>query len=248
MKNIILRSNAVPVYYFLSFINARLPQGETLRGKRILDCGAGGALPPLALFHQHGFDTWGIDRSDEQLERARGFCHQHDMEVHLRKGDMRDIPFEDESFDYVYEHYSMCHLSKVDTQIAVQEMFRVLKKNGLCFLGVISDDSWPQSMFGEEREPGEFWGREGGDELSLHSVFGDDEADGLLSEWEILSKEKRVICHRDEGEKVSSQEWMGRYYPEAPTKYTREAWEARYSGRANEFRYTHVYYVLGKPA
>ena len=34
MENVILRTNAIPVYGFLSAIAARLPQGETLRGKK----------------------------------------------------------------------------------------------------------------------------------------------------------------------------------------------------------------------
>ena len=248
MNSVVLRPNAVPVYYFLSAITNRLSEGETSRGKRILDCGAGGVLPPVALFHQHGFDSWGIDTSDEQLDKARRYCRRHGMEVHLSKGDMRDIPFGDESFDYVYEHYSMCHLSKADTRITVQEMRRVLKKKGLCFLGFISDDSWPMSMFGEEREPGELWGREGGGEPTLHSVFTDEETDRLVTEWNVLSKEKRVTYSRDEAEKISLGEWMEGYYREAPDGCPPEAWQARYAKRANEIRYTHVYYLLERPA
>ena len=133
MENVILRTNAIPVYGFLSFINARHPQGETSQRSKILDCGAGGPVPPLALFHQHGFEAWGIDASDEQLDQARQFCEQQGLELHLRTGDMRRIPFEDGTFDYVYEHYSVCHLSKQDTVLAVSEMYRVLKRPGLCF-------------------------------------------------------------------------------------------------------------------
>ena len=248
MKSVVLRPNAVPLYYFLSVIADRPGQGETSRGKKILDCGAGGMLPPVALFHQQGFDTWGIDRSDEQLDKARQFCRGHGMEVHLCKGDMRHIPFGDESCDYVYEHYSMCHLSKADTQITIQEMRRVLKKKGLCFLGFISDDSWPKSMFGEEREPGEFWGRGRGGEPTLHSVFTDEETDRLVTAWDVLSKEKRVTYLRDEAEKISLEEWMERYYREARDGCPPEAWQARYAKRANEIQYAHVYYLLEKQA
>ena len=42
MDHIIPHRNATPVVAFPSLINARLPDGEALRGKRILDCGAGG--------------------------------------------------------------------------------------------------------------------------------------------------------------------------------------------------------------
>jgi SAM-dependent methyltransferase len=244
MENVILRTNAIPVYGFLSFINARHPQGETPQRSKILDCGAGGPVPPLALFHRHGFEAWGIDASDGQLDRARQFCERQGIELHLRTGDMRRIPFEDETFDYVYEHYSMCHLGKRDTALAVSEMYRVLKRQGLCFLGVISADSWPKSWFGQEREPGEYWGEEGG-EPTLHSVFSDEEVDELVSAWEVVSKEKRVTYLGGLADETSLEAWM-ELYGEAGDRYSQEAWRARYGSRASAFQYAHLYFILRK--
>lgn len=245
MKNYVLRTNAIPVYGFLSVITGRQSQGETLPQRKILDCGAGGPVPPLALFHRHGFEAWGIDTSDEQLDKARQFCEEQGIELQLRTGDMRRIPFEDETFDYVYEHYSMCHLSKRDTALAVGEMYRVLKRQELCFLGVVSADSWPKSLFGQEREPGEYWEEEGGDELTLHSMFSDEEADELVSAWEIVSKEKRVRYLREAAGEVSLEAWM-ELYEEAGGRYSREDWQARYESRTNAFQYAHLYFTLRK--
>jgi uncharacterized protein (UPF0147 family) len=94
-------------------------------------------VPPLALFHQHGFDCWGIDKSEGQLARARQFCEERGMKMHFSRGDMRRIPFEDDSFDYVYEHYSMCHMSKQDTAEEVtlerwMELYEEVVKNRAC--------------------------------------------------------------------------------------------------------------------
>ena len=247
MTSLILRTNASAVYDFLCQINALMIEGEAIRASKILDCGAGGAAPPLTLFHQHGFSAYGIDISDEEMRAARKFCDEHGVPLHLNMGDMRHVPFADETFDYVYEHYSMCHLSKHDTTRSVQEMYRVLKKGGLCFLGVISLDTWPKSIFGEEREPGQFWGEEHGDESTCHSMFTDEEADQLVSEWEIVSKEKRVIYMRKFAEETTLDRWM-ELYREVEDGYTREAWEAKYSQRLHEFQYAHAYYVLRKPA
>ena len=250
MKNIVLRPNAIPVYGFLSVINARQSQEETLSGGKILDCGAGGPVPPLALFHQNGFEGWGIDTSEEQLDRAREYCQEQGIELHLRKGDMRSIPFEGDTFDYVYEHYSMCHLSKQDTALAVGEMQRVLKGGGLCFLGVISADSWPKSFFGEEREPGEYWGEEGreegGEELTLHSMFTDQEADELVAAWEIVSQEKHATYLRRMAEEMSLEAWT-ELFDEAGDDSTREEWRERYESRGNAAQYSHLYYILRKP-
>lgn len=128
MNSVVLRTNAIPVYGFLSVMASRLVQGETLLGRKILECGAGGRIPPLVLFHQHGLEGWGIDKSAEQLELAREFCREQSIELHLREGDIRSIEFEGDTFDYVYEHYSMCHLSKKDTRQAVSEMRRVRRR------------------------------------------------------------------------------------------------------------------------
>ncbi len=245
MERIILRTNAIPVYGFLSFIKALQSQEGSLQQGKILDCGAGGSIPPLALFAQHGFETWGIDVSDEQLDKAMRFCEQHSIEVKLRAGDMRQIPFEDETFDYVYEHYSLCHLSKKDTAQAVGEMFRVLKRQGLCFFGVISADCWPKSRLGQEKEPGEFWGDEGGEERA-HSLFRDEEVDDLISTWEIISKEKRVGYHWGSADEPTVEEWMNSH-EEAGGGYSREAWRARYESKASEFQYAHMYFCLRKP-
>jgi SAM-dependent methyltransferase len=246
VKNVVLRTNAIPVYGFLSVITARQPPGEALPRRKILDCGAGGPVPPLALFQQHGFEGWGIDTSEAQLAKARQFCREQGITLHLRQGDMRRIPFEGETFDYVYEHYAMCHLSKRDTALAVGEMYRVLKSGGLCLLGVISADSWPKSFFGEEREPGEYWVEEGGDELTLHSMFSDREAEELVSAWEIVLQEKQVRYLRQAAEEVSLERWM-ELYEEAGDGSSREAWQARYESRRTAFWYAHLYFILSKP-
>ena len=251
MKHVVLRPNAIPVYGFLSFVVARraregaAPEGNALTQPKVLDCGAGGPVPPVSLFQQHGFEAWGIDTSEAQLEKARQFCEEQGIELHLRSGDMRRIPFEDETFDYVYEHYSMCHLSKQDTARAVGEMHRVVKRGGYGLLGVISLDCWPKSFFGEEREPGEYWMEEGGQGLTRHSMFSEKEADGLVSAWEIVSKEKHFTYLRETAGETSPEEWMA--LQQEGDGYSPEAWRAKYEDRRNAFQYAHLFYTLRKP-
>lgn len=59
---------ASPLYLFLKYCN------ESSLGKVILDCGAGGESPPLALFYQYDYETNGIDISDKALEESHRFC------------------------------------------------------------------------------------------------------------------------------------------------------------------------------
>lgn len=157
MEKIILRQNATTVYRFLSLIQSE-NENETLKGKKILDCGAGGILPPLALFSDYGFELFGIDISEEQVELGKQFFEEKNIKASLRVGDMMSMPFEDESFDYVYEHYSMCHLNKKETQKAIDEMHRVLKKGGMCFLGGDLDGLLAKGYLWEGAKSGRiFW-------------------------------------------------------------------------------------------
>ncbi len=240
---IILRPLAAPVYRFLAAISAGLAEGETLAGRNILDCGAGGPRPPLALFAQNGLEAYGIDISDAQLAKARDFARDNDLSLRLSQGDMRQIPFAGEMFDYVYEHYSMCHLSMRDTAAAIGEMHRVLKRGGLCFLGVISVDSQPKTFFGEEREPGEYVSE--GDDDHRHTIFTDREAGRLVSNWSVVAKEKRVAYIFEQAQALSPEEWEAAY-DDGQSGISREDWLARYSDRANNLLYSHLYFILRK--
>lgn len=246
MERIVLRTNAIPVYGFLSMMTSRLAEGESLRGKSILDCGAGGRIPPLVLFHEHGLKGYGIDTSEERLGWAKEFCLKHGIEFDLRTGDMRSIEFADNTFDYVYEHYSMCHLTKKDTRQAVSEMRRVVKSGGLCFLGIISTDTWPKTWMGKEKQSGEFWKEIDGEETTIHSMFNDTEARQLVSNWEIVSKEKQFKYSPDIAARISLQEWND-LLVEAGNHVSSEDWSSRYGDRADIITYVHVYFVLRKP-
>ena len=244
MNPTILRTNATGVYRFLSWMSASLDDGETLAGKKILDCGAGGPVPPLAVFAEQGMECVGIDISDRQLAHARGFIEQVGLPIALRQDDMRNLPFADASFDYVYEHYSMCHLSTADTARAIAEMRRVLKPGGAAFFGLVSSESWPLSAYGEEREPGEYWMVEDGHEMH-HSLFSDEASDALVADWDLVSREKAILYVG--GDDVSKEDWAA-LHREAPTPCSLEAWNTLYGQRNKHFRYVHTYSVTRKPA
>jgi ubiquinone/menaquinone biosynthesis C-methylase UbiE len=113
------------------------------------------------------------------------------MEVELRKGDMRNIPYDDKLFGYVFSYNSIFHLSKKDSGEAIDEMFRVLKNGGLCFVNFISkEDSWYGD--GKEVNPGEFIQEESHGKV-LHSYFDDEEPDRYFENFEIIFKQKKKV-------------------------------------------------------
>lgn len=231
-----------PVYLFLEFYQnfVHLPEGSPK--PKVLDCAAGGRVPPLGLFYENGFETWGIDLSSESLERSRVFEAKNGMQFHLQKGDMRQLPFADQSFDLVYEFYSMVHLSHADIAVALAEMNRVLKPGGFCFAGFMSADSWP--IEGEQVRLGEYALVEGGQSV-IHSVFTDAEIDPYLAGWKVLLNEKRLTNRQAAMAQVSQQEWMANY-PAMQTQVTKAEWAALYDQRIQRSCYAHTFVILQK--
>jgi ubiquinone/menaquinone biosynthesis C-methylase UbiE len=174
-----------PLYGFLWHIVRHASHLE----KKILDCGAGGNLPPLIMFHEHGFETHGIDISEIRLSQAENFGKQKGIKLNLIKGDMRELPYEDGSFSFVFSFNTIFHMPKKEMKIAISEMRRVLRKDGLCYVNFLSSDD---DMYGEgdELAKGECWIDEGGEKI-LHSFLEEDELEDYLEGFEIQANDKR---------------------------------------------------------
>ena len=134
-----------PLYKFLRFCNQ-----EDLE-KEVLDCGAGGACPPLGLFAENGYKTLGIEFDDSQLEKADRFAKEHNLKLNILKGDMRKLPFKDESISFVYSYNSIFHMKKEDVLKSIDELKRVLKPGGLLFVNFLSVNDF---RYGEGEEVG----------------------------------------------------------------------------------------------
>jgi ubiquinone/menaquinone biosynthesis C-methylase UbiE len=194
------------VYRFLYFVSRLFPDNEI--EKSVLDCGAGGKIPPLGLLHGLGFDTFGIDISDEQIEKARRFEEEQNMDLNIQKGDMTEIPFDDESFGYVYSQNSIFHLTKYETAKAMQEMKRVLKPNGFLYVNFLSVEDQGYGE-GEEVGPGERRALEHG-EPTVHTYYQDNEADQHFTNTKIVLKEKRILDSRFHNRRMVYIEYFAR--------------------------------------
>ena len=178
---------AVELYTFLDYCN------NTLLEKEVLECGAGvsPSLEPLLVrFFDYGYETHGIEISDERLKNALEYCEENELDLDIRKGDMRQIPFGDESMSFVFSYNTIFHMRKDDIGIAMDEIKRILKPEGLCFVNFLSVDS--QSFgIGEKVGKGEFVDKRNGEDV-LHAYFEDNEPDPYFAGLKVLHKEKRV--------------------------------------------------------
>jgi SAM-dependent methyltransferase len=103
------------------------PKGRFLEA----GCGPGANALNLALL---GVEVAGVDTSPEALRRAEDAFARRRLGGTFVVGDVREIPFPDGSFDFVYAGGVVEHF--VETRTAVAEMARVLRPGGRLLLTV----------------------------------------------------------------------------------------------------------------
>src|SRR5581483_2399574 len=100
------------------------------RSDRILDLGAGTGLVTLALAPLAA-DVTALDISSQMLERLDGHAIATGINnVDVVAGDMRSLPFDDETFDVVVSNYAFHHLDDPGKELSLSEVRRVLVPGG----------------------------------------------------------------------------------------------------------------------
>jgi len=112
---------------------ARLAKLIGIQNKRLLDVGSGwGEF--LVEAHKEMAATYGIEPDEELLEITDLLLRAEDIseKVIVEKGYAEKIPFQDGSFDIVLCCHVLEHVQ--DVKKSIQEMMRVLKKDGYFYL------------------------------------------------------------------------------------------------------------------
>ena len=173
-------STATPLYEYLRLCNLNpLP-------KKILDCGAGWASTKLSLFYRYGYEAFGLEINKTALDEAVEFCKENNYLLNLIRADMRNIPFADESFSFVYSYNAISFMTKPDIQYSMDEIKRVLKHGGLCYVNFDSVDDPDNRSFNKNSFAYRLLKSE------RFSKFEDSEADAYFESCEIIRKEKRL--------------------------------------------------------
>lgn len=104
------------------------------KDKDILDCGFGGTGWAVELFvRSNARSVTGIDLNEKWVTRIGNRIKKYNHpNVKLMQGNVLQLPFGDNSFDYVHSHGVMHHTT--DWKKGVSEMARVLKPGGTLYL------------------------------------------------------------------------------------------------------------------
>ncbi|MGL4373711.1 MAG: class I SAM-dependent methyltransferase [Turicibacter sp.] len=185
----------IPLYRFLMFCN------ESVLEKQILDCGAGGDFPPLSLFYESGYDTYGVEFDQRQKTKALRYAKSKEQDLKIEQGDMRHLTFKDNYFSFVYSYNSIFHMTKDDVAKSMEELKRVLKPEGLLFVNFLSTEDFRCGIGKAVGSHHEYEQDENEMQL-IHSYFETNEADSYFDEMDIIYKETRVVERIYEGEKI----------------------------------------------
>lgn len=83
-------------------------------------------------FMEHSYEVVSADISNIALEKVKEF-NENIVNVDMRN----KLPFEDNKFDIVFANLSIHYFSNIDTKSLVNEIKRILKKDGL-FIGSVN--------------------------------------------------------------------------------------------------------------
>lgn len=94
-----------------------------------LDLGCGIAYTS-SLLAKEGVCVLGIDLSNEAILKSRALFKKNNLKGKFIQADLLQLPLKDHSIEFIYSCMSLEYVK--DTQRAVKEAYRVLKKGGKC--------------------------------------------------------------------------------------------------------------------
>lgn len=107
------------------------PFFDALAGDRVLDVGCGPGSD-LETFAADGYEAVGLDPTESFLRAAR----DRGITASLARGDMRELPFGDATFDGVWSSASFLHVPRSEAVPTLREIRRILRPDGVFFCSV----------------------------------------------------------------------------------------------------------------
>jgi SAM-dependent methyltransferase len=121
----------------------RLVDFDGYRGRRVLEVGCGAGVD-LARFAKGGAIVVGVDLAPSAIDLARANFEQQELSGEFHVADGEQLPFPDDSFDFVFAHGVVQYTSH--PQRLVDECRRVLKPGGEAVFQVYNRISWLNAL------------------------------------------------------------------------------------------------------
>ena len=171
---------------------------------KVLELGCGTANN-IAFLAKEGFDAYGVDGSEHAISVGRRFLQSEGLEAKLECFDFSDLSkFTDAHFDMIIDRGSITHNPRAGSTKTLDEVYRVLKNNGL-FLSVMFSDAHSGVKFGSRQTDGSFIGFSDGYLKGYDFVFYfasvEDTEEFFDARFEVISKVHQVhddFCKKDD--------------------------------------------------
>jgi ubiquinone/menaquinone biosynthesis C-methylase UbiE len=124
----------------------QLAQKFPVNGK-VLEIAPGPGYFCIELAKLGNYQITGLDISKSFVEIARKNAKEAGLEIEFREGNASDMPFADESFDFIFCQAAFKNFSEPVQAIA--EMYRVLRAGGVAVISDLRSDASPEGI---ERE------------------------------------------------------------------------------------------------
>ena len=121
------------------------------KGGKVLDLGCGAGIP-FTRYLSDRFNVTGIDISPKQIELA---CKNVPNATFLCE-DMTNMNFLDAEFHGVLAYYSIIHVPRNEQKSLFQDIYRILKINGVILISLHSTDD-PESIYDDFFDAKMYW-------------------------------------------------------------------------------------------
>ena len=197
-KDSVWKNPAIESYYLLS-------RWTSLGMKDFLDLGCGLGRHTI-LFGKNGFNVKSFDISEVAVEKTKNWAEEEGIEIETKTGDMLELPYEDSSVDCIYCRNVISHTDTEGMKKVIEELKRVLRKGGECYLTLGSKDTWG---FKQENwplvDPNTRLRMEKGPEYKTPHFYVDYKlAKELFKEFEIINIYQVINYHEKEDKVLDS--------------------------------------------
>lgn len=131
---------AFPSEYVIRIFKGNYPRlnfdKSSYKGKKICDVGCGDGRN-LVLLDQCGFDTYGVELTEEIVNKVTTDLNKLNIHSEIKVGTNQNIPFTESFFDFILSWNSCYYMGENrDFNTHVKEFARILKKNGYLILSI----------------------------------------------------------------------------------------------------------------
>ena len=142
-KKIAKKYRKYPNEEFSRFIGRKYSATSLKKRKKIkileVGCGSGGNLWMIA---NEGFKSYGMDILSNSINLTKQIIKKKKLQANLKVGNMINLPYKSNYFDCVVDIFSSSSLDASEGKKFLNEVSRILKKNGSFFSYFPSKNPW----------------------------------------------------------------------------------------------------------